>query len=396
VESRRAAGEGQYRRNGKLANTIRGSTFLGLRPRASAEQEFGVEAADVIGSSINSLRGQPSCAELSSRWMSEMTQPEQIFISYAREDREFVESLAEALTANRYIVWWDFRLLAGHQFRQEIASKIDAAKRVIVIWSPNSIASGFVLDEASRAARQNKLVPLSILGTEPPLGFGNLHTLPVGSIKQDILRILAALERSGESPGTPSSKNRRWVLGGVAAVVMLAVVAGAAYLSMDSREVDSLINCFKYGCALNYATYRSRPMRLQFVYPLHQLMLDTTKENLQHLPMLNAQGEIEVEIFRGPLPKNADPIRGSAEEQTKLKEQGWLINYVAPQVNPEQKNWYVVSGLMPNGWNYYFRRWYTKGDVVSIEFRYRPEFKALYDKIIEDMTLRGIRFDDPL
>ena len=51
---------------------------------------------------------------------------------------------------------------------------------------------------------------------------------------------------------------------------------------------------------------------------------------------------------------------------------------------------------MPDGRNYYFRRWYSSGDVVSIEFRYRAEFKALYDKIIEDMTLKGIRISDPL
>ena len=91
-----------------------------------------------------------------------------------------------------------------------------------------------------------------------------------------------------------------------------------------------MVNCVKYGCALNYVTYSSNPMRVQFVYPMHQLMLDTTKENLQRLPMMNTKGETEVEIFRSPLSPNRDPVQGSAEEQAKLKEQGWTINYVAP------------------------------------------------------------------
>jgi TIR domain len=323
-----------------------------------------------------------------------MAQPGLIFISYAREDRDFAEALAEALSRAGFAVWWDFQLLAGHQFREEISSKIDAAKTVIVIWSAKSIVSGFVLDEASRAARQNKLVPLSIGGTEPPLGFGHLHTLSISSIKQDIGRILGALEETRPRHAKSSSGTGRWIPRGAAAIAISVACVGVVYSVIDQRQIDSMINCFKYGCALNYVTYRSKPMRMQIVYPMRQLMLDTTKENLQHLPMLNAKGEIEVEIFRSPLPTNYDPIRGSAEEQANLKEQGWTINYVAPQFSPEQRNWYVISGLMPNGWNYYFRRWYTNVDVVSIEFRYPPEVKVLYDKIIEDMTLRGIHFND--
>jgi TIR domain len=123
-----------------------------------------------------------------------MTQPGQIFISYARQDRGGAQALAQALANKGLNVWWDFDLMPGHAFREEIASKIDTANTVIVLWSPSSINSGFVLDEAARAARQKKLVPLSIHGAEPPLGFGHLHTLPVSSVAQDLDRILAAIE----------------------------------------------------------------------------------------------------------------------------------------------------------------------------------------------------------
>jgi hypothetical protein len=242
-----------------------------------------------------------------------MIQPGQIFISYAREDYEFARALAKALDAKGFTAWWDFRLLAGHHFREEIISKIDAATAVIVVWSPSSVISGFVLDEASRAARQNKLVPLSILGAQPPLGFGHLHTLPVNSVSQDIGRILATLEQEPRSMPLPRAgrKNPRLIYGAALAGILLSCV-GAGYLAIDDRQFDSMINCFKYGCALDYITYRSKSMRLQFVYPMHHLMLDTTQENLQRLPMLNAKGEIEVEIFRTPLPVNRNPIQGSA------------------------------------------------------------------------------------
>ena len=87
-------------------------------------------------------------------------------------------------------------------------------------------------------------------------------------------------------------------------------------------------------------------------------------------------------------------MQESANEQARLKADGWSINYVAPQVKPEEKNWYAISGIMPDGRHYYFRRWHTHNDLVSIEFRYRPESKTLYDKIIADMTLGGLQIND--
>jgi TIR domain len=320
-----------------------------------------------------------------------MTEPGQIFISYARQDR----GSAQALASKGLNVWWDFDLMPGQAFREEIASKIDTANTVIVLWSPNSISSGFVLDEAARAARQKKLVPLSIHGAEPPLGFGHLHTLPVSSVAKDLDRIVAAIESlpTAQSP-KPKPKIKRWHLRPLAAVAVLMACAGAIYSAIDSRQFDSMINCLKYGCALDYVTYRSKPMQLQFVYPMHQLMLDTTQETSRRLPMMNVKGEIEVEISRSSLPAHYDVMLESADEQAKLKAKGWSINYVAPQVNPEAKNWYIVSGMMPDGKHYYFRRWYTHSDVVSIEFRYGPELKTLYDKIIADMTLPGLQIND--
>jgi TIR domain len=324
-----------------------------------------------------------------------MAQRGQIFISYARQDRGEALTLAQALADKGLSVWWDFELVPGQAFREAIASKIDTANTVIVLWSPSSINSGFVLDEAARAARQKKLVPLSILGVEPPLGFGQLHTLPVSSVAEDIDRILAAIEGLPTGPARKTKrKTSRWYFRAAVAVAALVACAAAIYATIDQRNFDSAINCIKYGCALDYVTYRSKPMRLQFVYPMHQLMLDTTQEASRRLPLINAKGETEVEIFRSSLSAPYDVMQESANEQARLKADGWSINYVAPQVKPEEKNWYAISGMMPDGRHYYFRRWHTHNDLVSIEFRYRPESKTLYDKIIADMTLGGLQIND--
>lgn len=146
---------------------------------------------------------------------------------------------------------------------------------------------------------------------------------------------------------------------------------------------------------MNYVTVHSKAMSLEFVYPMKQLTLDTTKEHLGRLPMFNQSGETEVEILADPTPPHRNPQEASADEQNKLRAAGYSITYTAPQIDLTRKNWYVIAGMAPDGRRYYVRRWYFSSRVVSIEFHYRPELKPMYDKVIADMTLRGIKIYDP-
>jgi hypothetical protein len=323
--------------------------------------------------------------------VSIMTQTsEHVFISYAREDIRFVKKLAGCLTEKGCSVWWDFSLIPGYRFREEIASKIDSAKSVIVIWSKYSVVSGFVLDEAARAAKQNKLVPLSILNTAPPLGFGNLHTMPIHNLEKEIDLVVAAINRAPtpELRTSHFSSKRRFVrLGVISSLVIIGSIGAFAYA--DRHYVDSAINCVRFGCDLNYVTYRSDILGVKFVYPMKQLSLDTTKEYLGRLPMFNQRGDTEAEICVSPMPPHFDVAKGSADEKRKLHASGNTITY-----SPAQKDWYVISGRQPDGLIYYVKRWYLTDRILSIEFHYRPELKPIYDKIILDMTLRGIKTYD--
>ncbi len=80
-------------------------------------------------------------------------------------------------------VTWDQDFIGGMDFEQAICGAIDAARSVIVVWSPVSVQSPFVRDEARRALRANKLITTHIAGFDAassvPLGFGHLHTIPV-------------------------------------------------------------------------------------------------------------------------------------------------------------------------------------------------------------------------
>jgi hypothetical protein len=70
-----------------------------------------------------------------------------VFVSYAHEDRAFVEILHEALTRAGYEIWHD-RFLA-REYRQEISEAIGTADHGIVVWSQASVARSFVRDEAN-------------------------------------------------------------------------------------------------------------------------------------------------------------------------------------------------------------------------------------------------------
>lgn len=100
-----------------------------------------------------------------------------LFISYAREDRETAHALAEALKRHGIGVWWDRELTGGGDFASEIERHLRAAPVAVVLWSADSVRSDFVRDESSRARDMQKLLPVRIAPVELPLGFGTLHTL---------------------------------------------------------------------------------------------------------------------------------------------------------------------------------------------------------------------------
>jgi hypothetical protein len=95
-----------------------------------------------------------------------------VFISYAREDRETAQRLAAALEARGWSVWWDREIPVGHSFDQVIERQLEAAKSVVVLWSKDSAASEWVKNEAAFAAEKGVLIPALLLGkARPPLEF---------------------------------------------------------------------------------------------------------------------------------------------------------------------------------------------------------------------------------
>ncbi|MEI6757978.1 MAG: TIR domain-containing protein [Chlorobium sp.] len=98
-----------------------------------------------------------------------------IFVSYAREDKERVRPIVEELEKLDWSVFWDTRLLPGDDWRSYIKNQLDVSSCVLVFWSRISRDAKWVLLEADEAKERGILVPVLLDAVKPPFGFNDIH-----------------------------------------------------------------------------------------------------------------------------------------------------------------------------------------------------------------------------
>lgn len=166
-----------------------------------------------------------------------------IFLSYAHADAAQAQKLAATLAASGYDVWWDALIEGGAQFSKRIREALDRADAVMVLWSATSIDSDWVCDEAAQGRDRHRLVPISLDGSMPPLGFRQYQTIDLSRWKgraraKEYLAVVRALEAatSGETPaarpmalahGSPPVDRRRALAWGGGAAAITAAGVGA-------------------------------------------------------------------------------------------------------------------------------------------------------------------------
>jgi len=174
-----------------------------------------------------------------------------VFVSYARENREAAQRLADALAEKRLRVWWDRDLVAGSEFATVIELQLNSAAVVIGLWSNESVRSAFVRDECGHALRAGKLLPVRIEEVDLPLGFGQLHTLDLldwdGDADEEAFQalLLEVERRRTHAPLPlaalpPPTRFGRRLLGRTALILaVLGALAGAGYYvkhTIDQRD----------------------------------------------------------------------------------------------------------------------------------------------------------------
>ena len=108
-----------------------------------------------------------------------------VFISYSREDLEPARKLADVLTKAGHSVWWDRYVHGGANFSMEIDRELKNAEAVLVLWSPASIASAWVQDEAAEGRDTGRLVPATLQSVKPPLGFRQIQCIDLAGWEKD-------------------------------------------------------------------------------------------------------------------------------------------------------------------------------------------------------------------
>jgi len=137
----------------------------------------------------------------------------QVFISYSRKDLTFIERLAADLKDSGFEVWYDLsKLEGGARWNRVIEQAIEDSQYVVVVLSPDSVASEWVDDEVGYAKRlKKKVIPLHYLQCKIGLVYGNLNYIDVQGRKyidnfNQILRALNAPAVGRVSNPTPSVK----------------------------------------------------------------------------------------------------------------------------------------------------------------------------------------------
>jgi TolB-like protein/tetratricopeptide (TPR) repeat protein len=221
-----------------------------------------------------------------------------LFLSYAREDAATASLVARNLERAGHTIWWDRHLGGGARFAKEIAAALKDAEAVLVLWSQHSIDSSWVQDEAGEGRDSGRLVPVSIDGSIPPLGFRQFQSVSLtgwrGRRNSAAFKVLEqAIEatlkgeriESPPPPATakwsPSGWRARAALGGVFAVLALAVTAwlldwnplrrpvqgpiSVAVLPFDAIPPDQTNTPFAEGLSEEISGGLARNPRLQMI-----------------------------------------------------------------------------------------------------------------------------------
>lgn len=106
---------------------------------------------------------------------SSASRPVSVFVSYSRTDLAAAKPVIDALEAQGLKVWWDGLLAGGDAFARTTETALETADAVVVLWTSQSIQSHWVRDEATRGRDRGRMVPVSLDGTVPPLGFRQIQ-----------------------------------------------------------------------------------------------------------------------------------------------------------------------------------------------------------------------------
>ncbi len=181
-----------------------------------------------------------------------------VFLSYSRGDQKRALQVIKALEAAGIKVWWDGLLEGGDTFLPTTEAALESADAVVVLWSKISVDSHWVRDEATSGRDRRALVPLSLDGSMPPLGFRQFQVIDISGWRgkadapefASVVRsVLTLAGKEGQQPplrasltGKTSSRRGLLIGGGSVAVAALggAALWRAGLIGWSNRADNSI------------------------------------------------------------------------------------------------------------------------------------------------------------
>jgi TolB-like protein/Flp pilus assembly protein TadD len=166
-----------------------------------------------------------------------MSEPEDVFVSYSRQDNDKVMELTAKLRSAGVRMWMDVRNIDGAaMWGEEIVNALAKSKMMLLLVSKSSVASQNVLKEVLLASeRKGHILPIDLEPTEIPVslkyalaGIQHIEYFR-GDPDAHMSAILRSLERVGVSLSTPQPAP-------VAASPAAANDAGAQALAQDASD----------------------------------------------------------------------------------------------------------------------------------------------------------------
>ena len=106
-----------------------------------------------------------------------MASEARVFCSYSRRDSDFIRRLATDLRSAGLPLWLDqLDITAGERWDRSIQDALTSADRLLVVLSPDSVASDNVMDEVSYALEEGKaVIPVLLRQCEIPFRLRRLQ-----------------------------------------------------------------------------------------------------------------------------------------------------------------------------------------------------------------------------
>jgi tetratricopeptide (TPR) repeat protein len=172
-----------------------------------------------------------------------------VFLSYARADAAAAERMARELGRCGRSIWYDRELPAHRAYSDVIASELETAPAVLVLWSKSAADSQWVRSEANRARELGKLVQGRLDGARLPMPFDQIQCAdltkwrggPDRGWSQVQSSIDALLGGEGAAPAyaTAPVSSRRYVLVGGAAAGAAIAAGGFAWFRRPPADHPS-------------------------------------------------------------------------------------------------------------------------------------------------------------